>query len=330
MLNRLSRFAVSTPLATPLSRLSRLPQQALSPHVSSSLSVPLRLTSNCLFKGLQVKPESHLSTGLSAVIKPLASSSTRLFSSALSNPRDLQLIVTDVKTRMEQFRFCDKPTIDQSSCLKDGRQVQVRRLNAMDADLICDFYANAGPWSMFDSLASPKNKVSNICDIILNAANIGNDALVAIVGGKIVGVSEYEDRVGDMEVAINSDMLYDSGLDANEVCVAKTMVVQSLRDFGVGTALKREQMLSARNAGYEAIVSLSRNPAMLHIVTKMGGFTSQYDLGSVWSLIDLRASKAPVALPALAILSRPNVRLIAVPRTEKSDQDALLSKVKNE
>jgi hypothetical protein len=166
-------------------------------------------------------------------------------------------------------------------------------------------------------MASPENKVSNICDIIFNAANIGSDALVAVVGGKIVGLCEYEVRVGEMEHEVDRAMLRFSSLSAADVCIAKTMIVQSARDCGVGTALKREQMRSARSAGYKAIASLSLNPAMLRIITKMGGSINRCEFGASWSLIGLEPSKALVALPVLPISSA--LPQSAVPKTVRPE-----------
>lgn len=292
MFNRLSRLAPS-----------QLPTPALPALMSSLSTGRLLASSSRLFKELPVSPETHRLTKPETSFKPLGANSLRAFSSERDSLDNLRFIADRVKTEMRRFEFSDKPSISQTSCLKDGRSVNVRRLCALDAELICDFYAHAGPWSMFDSMASPANKVSNICDIIFNAANIGSDALVAVVGGKIVGLCEYEVRVGEMEHEVDRAMLDFSSLSAADVCIAKTMIVQSARDCGVGTALKREQMRSARSAGYKAIASLSLNPAMLRIITKMGGSINRREFGAAWSLIGLEPSKALVALPVLPISS---------------------------
>jgi hypothetical protein len=253
-----------------------------------------------LFSGVQVKPECRLRTCLRTPIGPLAANSARLFSSARDRLVEQQAIVTSVKVGMDKLKFVDKAVIDHTSKLKDGRQVQVRRLGVQDAQLVSDYYADAGPWSMFDSLASTANKVSNIKAILFNAAAIGSDALVAIVDAKMVGLIEYEAEVGEMEHPIDSAMLRRSGLDASDVCVSKTMIVREARDRGVGTALKRAQMHSAKSAGYKAIVSLSSNPAMLHIVAKMGGAISNQELGAVWSLIALDLNPEPLVSSAVS------------------------------
>jgi hypothetical protein len=80
-------------------------------------------------------------------------------------------------------------------------------------------------------------------------------------------------------------------------------------------------MRSARGAGYKAIASLSLNPAMLRIITKMGGSINHREFGAAWSLIGLEPSKALVALPVLPVSPQSSM-----PKTVGPEPEALQSR----
>jgi hypothetical protein len=183
-----------------------------------------------------------------------------------------------------------KPEIEHHIVMKDGRNAIIRRVRADDFEMLLDFHGRAEPWSMFDYLASSVTMECVIKDMIVLGTHPGDDALIAIVDGQIEGYCEYESQPGEMEYRIDPVMLHAAELSASDVCVAKAMITRGAQGSGLGIALKRAQMQSAKDAGYKAIVSKTSagNAAVLQIVKKMGGVVGTSEPANPWTLIPLK------------------------------------------
>ncbi len=200
----------------------------------------------------------------------LSSTPTKSFFSTDPLKFTKEIVTGKLNAYVADLKFADKPIINITSPLKDGREVLVRRLGPKDVDQIVGFHANA-KWGIFDSMANDQNRVDAIKSYMFNAANTDCDVLVAIVDGAIVGLAEYEDRPGEMEERIDENMLSELKLSASDVCVSKTMVLEKMQGIGVGAALKKAQLISARDGGFEAIVSRTASQSVINIVKKLGG-----------------------------------------------------------
>lgn len=203
-----------------------------------------------------------------------------------AKPVDEEEAVVKIASKsIERWDFSNELYKAQTeSRLKDGSKVTIRRPGPEDINKLCVFVKNAR-FGIFDYLATTETTADAVCDYLANVSVENSstmDTLIALQDDKIVGVSTYESRPGEMEEPINYSALKECGYTGEKLCVAKTVILPGMQGKGVGSVLKHAQMKNALESGYDAIISNSSREAVKKIIKNSGGKFS-----NGWTFISL-------------------------------------------
>ncbi|MBL0420653.1 hypothetical protein JI739_09885 [Ramlibacter sp. AW1] len=172
-----------------------------------------------------------------------------------------------------------KPPVAVIGMLKNGTRVEVVRPNETHRQALVSFAKRPG--TMADTMKRPEEAHAVADDYLWNARSPKHDALVAVVGSDVVGVTEIDPDVHEMEPPKDESFLQACGMQPSEVCVAQTLVSPTWRNLGVGSVLKLGQAEAARNLGYRAVATCG---GVQQIAPRVGGTMQAGEFGG-WTLV---------------------------------------------
>lgn len=177
-----------------------------------------------------------------------------------------------------------KPVVRIAFQLKNGLGGEVRRPQESDRAALDKFIATTPANPLFQSFSNEFHRSREIDDQLWMAQSPSNDSFIAKVQDRVVGLAGVEPEPDEMERQLDPRFLAEHGLKPSQVCVSRLRVSADFREQGVGTALKRAVAQGAADAGFKAVVSETVDPAVIGIVTRLGG---EVESGSVrpWTVL---------------------------------------------
>ncbi|HSW17995.1 MAG TPA: GNAT family N-acetyltransferase [Ramlibacter sp.] len=249
------------------SNISRISAQRLS-LVSSQSSQSLRPLAD-------FNPMSAQTQGFSKLLPAEGGGS-----SAASSGR-AERVTESVRQACADYKN-DKPPVNVAFKLHDGSAGVVRRPTQDDVPAIYRFLHDK-PMYFGHQFSTEANTVAVISDMLFDAGAANSDTVVAVVGGKVIGAASHDDCAPSYEPQLDQGLVRSLGMPTPAAVCLSMKVTPEYEGQGVGFALKKAQVESARAQGYGSIAGYTSNESVRSIGGKLGGVSDGSMTG--WSIV---------------------------------------------